>query len=136
MVLDWFLLEGGHPLYESPPDDGEVQLNPGLYEVRFPDLEVFVGPPTEDGPWVVDVAASVRPAIPLEVDTVESLIASNITALPRRYAVEIFAMEDFGSESSVWVSTRLTADEVTSPAIDDLLTGLLERARALQSHLS
>ena len=49
MVLDWFLLEGGHPLYESPPDDGEVQLNPDLYEVRFPDLEVFVGPPTEDG---------------------------------------------------------------------------------------
>lgn len=135
-VLDWFLLEGGEPIYERGPDDeGEVHLDFCLFEVRMPDFEVFVGPPTEDGPWVVEVAVSVRPAIALRVDIVEELLEPVATQIPERFQIDVFATEDFGSESAVWLATRLTRDEVDTSAIDAILGSLLIEARALQTHL-
>ena len=135
-VLDWFLLEGGEPIYERGPDDeGEVHLDFCLFEVRMPDFEVFVGPPTEDGPWVVEVAVSVRPAIARRVDIVEELLEPVATQIPERFQIDVFATEDFGSESAVWLATRLTRDEVDTSAIDAILGSLLIEARALQTHL-
>ena len=135
-VLDWFLLEGGEPIYERGPDDeGEVHLDFCLFEVRMPEFEVFVGPPTEDGPWVVEVAVSVRPVIALQVDTVEALLDPVAAQIPERFQIDVFATEDFGSESSVWLAARLTGDEVEGSAIDAVLGSLLTEARALQAHL-
>lgn len=135
-VLDWFLLEGGEPLYESDPDgEHEVELNPELFEVRMPEFEVFVGPPTEPGAWAIEVAVNVRPAIPLEVDVVEALLKSIGTHLPDRLQVDVYATEDFGSVSTVWLAVRLTRHEVESSEIDRLLGGLLTEARAMQTAL-
>ena len=136
-VLDWFLLEGGEPIYERGPDDeGEVHLDFCLFEVRMPEFEVFVGPPTEDGPWVVEVAVSVRPHIALAVDTVEALLEPFAARLPARHQIDVFATEDFGSDSAVWLATRLTPSEVDSVEIDKILVELLTEARAMQAHLA
>lgn len=134
-VLDWFLLEGGEPLYEVDPDEHEVELNPDLYEVRMPDFTVFVGPPTQSGDWVVEVAVHVRRAIALEVDTVESLLEPLATRIPERLQIDVFGTEDFGSKSTVWLATRLTRDEVESSEIDSLLGSLLHEAHALRAAL-
>lgn len=144
-VLDWFLLEGGDPQYEIDPDNGdsddtdpdeEVGLGPDLYEVRMPEFDIFVGPPTECGDWAVEVAVQVRPAIALEVDTVIELLKVPSARLSDRLQIDVYATEDFGSVSTVWLATRLTSDEVESHEIDELLDNLLTEARLLQSHLA
>ena len=134
-VLDWFLLEGGEPFYEQDFLHNAVHLDRDLFEVRLPDFEVFIGPSTEPGPWVLDVAVLVRPAIALEVDTVEDLIADFKTALPSRYSIDVFATEDFGSESSVWLCVRLSPGEIDSEDLTKLLRGLLKHSRELQDTL-
>lgn len=139
-VLDWFLLEGGDPQYEIDPDnedpDDEVGLGPDLYEVRMPDFDIFVGPPTECGDWAIEVAVQVRPAIALEVDTVLELLTVPGAHLGDRLQIDVYATEDFGSVSTVWLATRLTREEVESREIDVLLGNLLNEARTLQTHLT
>jgi len=144
-VLDWFLLEGGDPQYEIDPDNGdsddtdledEVALGPDLYEVRMPDFDIFVGPPTECGDWAIEVAVQVRPAIALEVDTVIELLKVPGAHLGDRLQIDVYATEDFGSVSTVWLATRLTRDEVESTEIDELLSNLLLEARRLQANLA
>ncbi|MBM3730741.1 MAG: hypothetical protein FJW44_07980 [Actinobacteria bacterium] len=134
-VLDWFLLEGGEPLYEDNPDN-EVNLDPDLYEVRMPEFDIFIGPPTECGEWVIEVAVHVRRAIALEVDTVLELLKAPGAQLGERLQIDVYATEDFGSVSTVWLATRLTREEVESTEIDNLLGGLLAEARSLQNHLT
>ena len=138
-VLDWFLLEGGDPQYEIDSDnedpDDEVGLGPDLYEVRMPDFDIFVGPPTECGDWAIEVAVQVRPAIALEVDTVLELLTVPGAHLGDRLQIDVYATEDFGSVSTVWLATRLTREEVESNEIDELLGNLLNEARTLQTHL-
>ena len=133
-VLDWFLLEGGDPQYEIDPDE-EVGLGPDLYEVRMPEFDIFIGPPTECGDWAIEVAVQVRPAIALEVDTVLELLKVPGARLSDRLQIDVYATEDFGSVSTVWLATRLTRDEVESPEIDERLGNLLTEARTLQNHL-
>lgn len=134
-VLDWFLLEGGEPIYEQDPADDD-SFDFTLYEVRMPEFEVFIGPPTAPGPWAVEVAACVRRSIPLEVDFVEKMIASFATQRSERHQVDVFATEDFGSSSTVWLATRLTRDEVESSDIDAALVDLLTEARAMHHFLA
>lgn len=144
-VLDWFLLEGGDPHYEIDPDnedpddtnpEDEVRLGPDLYEVRMPEFDIFVGPPTECGDWAIEVAVQVRPAIALEVDTVIELLKVPGARLSDRLQIDVYATEDFGSVSTVWLATRLTHEEVESHAIDELLNSLLLEARRLQANLA
>lgn len=139
-VLDWFLLEGGDPQYEIDPEnedpDEEVGLGPDLYEVRMPEFDIFVGPPTECGDWAVEVAVQVRPAVALEVDTVLELLKVPGARLSNRLQIDVYATEDFGSVSTVWLATRLTRNDVESREIDELLGNLLAEARLLQSHLA
>jgi hypothetical protein len=109
-VLDWFLLEGGEPCYETPePEDDEVVLMDGIYEIRFDEFEVYVGPSTKPFDGVMDVAALVRPAMAFDPSFVISLIEPITSTLPDGFSLEVQPTDDGRNDSSVWLVVRLPA---------------------------
>ncbi|MDA2958449.1 MAG: hypothetical protein O3B66_09485 [Actinomycetota bacterium] len=131
-VLDWFLMEGGEPLYESPPSAGDdVALDEGIYEIRFPDFEVYVGPSTRPALGILDVAALLRPAVALDADSIRAWLEADAARLPPQFEIEILPTDDGRDDHSIWLITRLSADDFVTDGLPDRLARLMTEARRL-----
>ena len=109
-VLDWFLLEGGEPCYETPQvEDDEVPLMEGIYEIRFDEFEVYVGPSTKPFDGVMDVAALIRPAMAFDTGVANNLIEPITSTLPEGFSLEVQPTDDGRDDSSIWLVVRLPA---------------------------
>lgn len=107
-VLDWFLLEGGEPSYETPQSEAdEIKLAGGIYEIRFDEFEVYVGPSTNLHDGEMDVAALIRPALAFDPDAAQDLIRPLAESLPDGFVLEVQPTDNGRDDSSIWLVVRL-----------------------------
>ena len=133
-VLDWFLMEGGEPLYECPPAAGDdIVLDEGIFEIKFPDFEVYVGPPTRPLVGIMDVAVLLRPAMALEVEVIRAWLAPHIKALPLGFELEILPTEDGHHDNSLWLSKCLSTTDFVNNHYPEVLSKLMIEAKRLHT---
>lgn len=131
-ILDWLLLEGGDPSYENPYRPGDdVVLDDSIFEIRFPEFEVYVGPSTDPTIAGVDVAVLIRPAMPFDPETIRSLVVPLTSDLHERMEIEFHETEDGRPDTSLWLVLRLTTADLDSNGRTDLFATLMESARRL-----
>jgi hypothetical protein len=109
-VLDWFVMEGGDVRYEHPDEvrlEDESALVDGVWEIRFPEFEVYVGPTPQPACNDLEVAALVRSEISLEPDSLFPLIEPIQESMPAHLMFEIPHLESPLVGSSVWLVTQL-----------------------------
>lgn len=132
LVLDWFLLEGGVPAYDgSELPAPESELNPDIREIQFEDFEVYVGPPTQVGDWSLEVAVLVRVSMAYDMHSANILVEPYRQKFADFLEIEIHPAESERNETSVWLVTNLTEQQVQTESFGETLTTLLQSARVL-----
>lgn len=133
-VLDWFLMEGGEPSYEAPPTtDGGVTLDDGIFEIRFPEFEVYVGPSTKPIVSVMDVSALLRPAMALDSEVIQAWLEPHVESLPPGFELEVLPTEDGHANNSLWLTARLSMSDFQNHFYPEILALLMTEARRLHS---
>lgn len=142
-VADWFVMEGGEVVYDFNADDDDAGFDdddcerpgwaaPVIHEVRFGELQVFVGESMESFTIdaVVDVGVLLRTGIPLPESVVEESLGELRAAAPDFVEVEV---HDDGPGVSVWLAVPLSRDSVEGGGFVEEMQKLLQFADSAEA---